>query len=81
MRLPRDLSGEDLARALRAFGYEPTRQTGSHVRCTTDTPREHHVTVPAHDALKVGTLRAIVREVAIAQKLDPDEVARRLFES
>lgn len=81
MRLPRDLSGEDLARALRAFGYETTRQTGSHIRCTTHTPGEHHVTIPAHDALKLGTLRAILREVAAAQKLDFDEVARRLFEN
>jgi predicted RNA binding protein YcfA (HicA-like mRNA interferase family) len=35
MRLPRDLSGEDLAGALKVFGYQVTRQTGSHMRLTT----------------------------------------------
>jgi predicted RNA binding protein YcfA (HicA-like mRNA interferase family) len=35
MRLPRDLGGEELAVLLRRYGYEVTRQTGSHVRLTT----------------------------------------------
>lgn len=35
MRLPRDISGDDLARRLRVFGYQATRQTGSHMRLTT----------------------------------------------
>lgn len=45
MRLPRDLSGRELAKALRAFGYESTRQSGSHMRLTTSQMGEHHVTV------------------------------------
>ena len=51
MRLPRDLSGADLAKALSRFGYRVTRQTGSHLRLTTDVPSQHHVTIPAHDPL------------------------------
>jgi len=35
MKLPRDVSGDDLAKALRVLGYEVTRQTGSHYRVTT----------------------------------------------
>ena len=35
MKLPRDLSGSDLARALQVLGYRVTRQTGSHMRLTT----------------------------------------------
>jgi predicted RNA binding protein YcfA (HicA-like mRNA interferase family) len=35
MRLPRDLSGRELARALRQYGYAVTRETGSHMRLTT----------------------------------------------
>jgi predicted RNA binding protein YcfA (HicA-like mRNA interferase family) len=35
MRLPRDLSGSQLIKALKRLGYQPTRQTGSHVRLTT----------------------------------------------
>ena len=35
MRLPRDVRGADLQRALRRLGYHPTRQRGSRVRMTT----------------------------------------------
>ena len=49
MKLPRDLSGADLVKALARFGYPVTRQTGNHIRLTTDTPAPHHITIPAHD--------------------------------
>jgi predicted RNA binding protein YcfA (HicA-like mRNA interferase family) len=48
MKLPRDLSGPELAKLLRKVGYELTRQTGSHLRLTTQQQGEHHVTVPNH---------------------------------
>ena len=35
VRLPRDLSGRELARGLRRHGYEVTREVGSHMRLTT----------------------------------------------
>ena len=79
MKLPRDLSGADLAKALTRLGYRITRQTGSHVRLTTDLPAQHHVTIPAHDPLKVGTLSGILGDVAGHLKLDRDELLRRLF--
>jgi predicted RNA binding protein YcfA (HicA-like mRNA interferase family) len=37
MRLPRNISGDDLIKALSKYGYEVTRQTGSHVRLTRTT--------------------------------------------
>jgi predicted RNA binding protein YcfA (HicA-like mRNA interferase family) len=46
MRLPRDLDGEELAVLLRRYGYEVTRQTGSHMRLTTTQGGEHHITIP-----------------------------------
>ena len=64
MRLPRDLSGEELAVLLGRYGYEVTRQTGSHVRLTTAQGGEHHITIPRHQSLRVGTLNAILRDVA-----------------
>lgn len=64
MRLPRDLSGGELAVLLRRYGYEVTRQTGDHLRLTTTREGEHHVTIPRHDALRVGTLSAILSDVA-----------------
>jgi len=78
-RLPRDTSGHHLAKVLATFGYEVTRQTGSHLRLTTQVNGEHHVTVPAHDHLKVGTLSGILTEVARHLELPKDELASRLF--
>ena len=79
MKLPRDLSGADLAKALSNVGYRITRQTGSHLRLTTDLPARHHVTIPVHDPLKVGTLSGILGDVAAHMKLDREELLRRLF--
>ena len=79
MKLPRDLSGADLAKALGRVGYQVTRQTGSHIRLTTAMPSDHHVTVPAHDPLKVGTLAAVLGEVATHLQVDRQELAKRLF--
>ncbi len=79
MRLPRDLSGAELARALGRLGYEVTRQTGSHMRLTRSDGGEHHVTIPDHDPLKVGTLSAILRDVAAHLGLTRDELLEELF--
>lgn len=64
MRLPRDLGGEELAILLRRYGYEVTRQTGNHMRLTTAQGGEHHVTMPRHSSLRIGTLSAILSDVA-----------------
>jgi len=49
VKLPRDLSGIGLAKALRVYGYAIKRQTGSHLRLTSSFKgTEHHITVPAH---------------------------------
>jgi predicted RNA binding protein YcfA (HicA-like mRNA interferase family) len=79
VRLPRDLSGTDLARALGKLGYEATRQTGSHMRLTTQENGEHHITIPRHDPLRVGTLSAILSDVARHFRTNRDEIVRRLF--
>jgi predicted RNA binding protein YcfA (HicA-like mRNA interferase family) len=64
MRLPRDLSGGDLIKRLARLGYHATRQTGSHVRLTSMIRGEHHLTVPLHDPLRIGTLATILDSVA-----------------
>lgn len=80
MRLPRDLSGAQLVRALGKLGYVPTRQTGSHVRLSCESPAQHHVTIPMHDTLRIGTLAAILSVVADAHDLTRDELLQRLFD-
>jgi predicted RNA binding protein YcfA (HicA-like mRNA interferase family) len=79
MRLPRDINGENLAKALKVLGYECTRQTGSHMRLTTMEKGEHHVTVPKHNPLRVGTLSGILSDVAAHFQSTRDEIAERLF--
>lgn len=79
MRLPRDLSGEDLAKKLKKLGYAPTRQVGSHVRLTTREGGEHHVTIPMHGSLRLGTLSGIITEVAAHFGVSKDELAKKLF--
>ncbi|MBK8801133.1 MAG: type II toxin-antitoxin system HicA family toxin [Fibrobacteres bacterium] len=79
MRLPRDLSGTDLAGALRRFGYTPTRQVGSHMRLTTDRQGTHHITIPKHDPLKIGTLSAILGDIAEHFGKTRDELIQELF--
>ena len=80
MRLPRDWSGEKLAQHLRRFGYEVTRQTGSHMRLTTRQGGEHHVTITRHSPLRVGTLSAILKDVAEHFGLDRDGILEGLLE-
>jgi hypothetical protein len=41
---------------------------------------EHHVTVPRHESLRVGTLSAILADVSAYLKLDRDELFMQLFE-
>ena len=79
MRLPRDVSGESLATALGAFGYTVSRQKGSHIRLTTQNHGEHHITIPNHDPLRLGTLNGILKDVADHAGLTRDEIAETLF--
>ena len=79
MKLPRDLSSDELVKASARIGDLVNRQTGSHIRLTTQRNGEHHVTIPAHDAIKIGTLSAILNEVATHAGLSRDELLEVLF--
>ena len=79
MKLPRDISGSELARALARYGYEVTRHTGSHLRLTTHVGGEHHITIPAHSSLRVGTLNAILVEVSQHLKQDKFSLIREIW--
>ena len=80
MRLPRDLSGAQLAQRLERLGYGVTRKTGSHMRLTSQVGGAHHVTIPDHDSLRVGTLAAILNSVAAHHGITKDELLLRLFD-
>lgn len=79
MKLPREISGEELAKLLKKYGYETTRQTGSHMRLTTTLQGEHHITIPAHKYLKIGTLSSILNDIATYLKIDKSNLIKELF--
>jgi len=74
MKLPRDLTGEELLRGLRRIGYVFERQTGSHVILRCESPRAHSVTVPNHKPLKVGTLSSILHEIALQRTMSVESL-------
>lgn len=79
MKLPRDLSGAELAKMLRQYGYQITRQSGSHMRLTTHESGEHHLTILNHASLRIGTLSEILREVAEHFATTREVIAGELF--
>jgi predicted RNA binding protein YcfA (HicA-like mRNA interferase family) len=80
MKLPRDVSGDELARLLARYGYRTTRQTGSHLRLTTTFKgHEHHVTIPIHSPLKIGTISGILKDVASYLEIAYQQFVDELF--
>ncbi|MBE8538544.1 type II toxin-antitoxin system HicA family toxin [Geoglobus acetivorans] len=79
MKLPRDLDGEKLAKLPRKYGYEVTRQTGSHMRLTIHINGEHHITIPKHRPLKPGTLNSILKDVAEHLRISKRELMKELI--
>ena len=79
MKIPRDISGNELARLLMKYGYQVTRQSGSHIRLTTQQKGEHHITLPAHKDLRVGTLSAVLSDIADHLEMSKDELITELF--
>ncbi len=81
MRLPRDISGDEMASLLRRhYGYQVVRQSGSHMRLTsTVRGSEGHVGVPRHRQLRVGALNTILSLVADYLEIESAQVRRELF--
>jgi len=78
VKLPRDVSGAELVKALRALGYAVDRQNGSHIRVTTQRDGEHHEVVPNHSPIKIGTLSTLLKSVAAHHKLTVEDLVRQL---
>jgi len=78
LKIPRDIYGSELAKALRALGYDRVRQDGSHIRLTTALNGTHHITVPNHKPIKTGTLHGILKSVAAHHKLTVEQVLAQL---
>ena len=62
MKLPRDVSGTEAAKALRRLGFVEQRQTGSHLMLRKEG---RTVVVPQHKPLKPGTLKGIIEQAGL----------------
>ena len=80
MKMPRNISGNELVKRLGRLGYQAKRQVGSHIRCTTFEGGTHHITIPNHDPLKIGTFSSIISDVAMHFKKEKGEVLKILFD-
>jgi predicted RNA binding protein YcfA (HicA-like mRNA interferase family) len=79
MKTPRDITGAELAKALRKFGYGLNRQVGSHMMLETELEGQHLIVVPNHNPIKVGTLNGIIGDVAEHFNMTKEEVILKLF--
>lgn len=78
MKLPRNLNGTDLQKALRRLGYEATRQRGSHVRITTQVNGVHHEVIPQHQPIKTKTLSSILKSISAHHKMSVAELLKEI---
>ena len=78
-KIPRNLSGKDLVKKLKKLGYKQTRQLGSHIRLTIEEKGIHHITIPEHNPLKIGTLSSILKDIAAHFEITKEELINQLF--
>ena len=75
MKIPRDLSGQELVTALCShWGYDKVNQVGSHIILQTLEPSPHRIAIPAHRPLRVGTLNSILRAVARHKSVEKQKI-------
>ncbi|MFI0347815.1 MAG: type II toxin-antitoxin system HicA family toxin [Chthoniobacterales bacterium] len=75
MKLPRNLSGKELAIALcQDWDYSIVHQVGSHIILQTDSPFHQRIPIPAHGFLGIGTLNAILRLIATHKGVHKQEI-------
>lgn len=60
-RLPTDLSGREVRRALERAGFVFRRQAGSHMILRREEPYAR-IVVPDHQQVRAGTLRRIIAD-------------------
>ena len=62
----RPLPYRQVERRLRAAGFVPVAEHGSHVKFLRETSADTHVViVPRHREIAIGTLRSIVRQAGL----------------
>lgn len=65
MKLPTDISGQELVKVLLRVGFVVNRQRGSHIVLRRSNPYAR-VVVPDHKRVRPGTLRQILNEAGLS---------------
>lgn len=79
MKIPLDISGAHLADVLcQRWHYSKVHQAGSHIILETSIPAQQRIAVPAHRALRLGTLSSILRTVAEHKAVPRDAIIETL---
>lgn len=65
----RNLSGKEVVKALSKAGFQPKRQSGSHLILIKETPEgKVGCVVPMHPELKIGTLKSILKQAKMSEE-------------
>lgn len=64
-RLPQ-VSGQDIVKLLIKLGYEQDRVRGSHIMMRQSALPHRRLTIPNHNPVAKGTLRAIIRQAGLS---------------
>jgi predicted RNA binding protein YcfA (HicA-like mRNA interferase family) len=79
-KIPRDISGRELAKLLDRYKYKIVRESGSHIRLVSTYKQiEHKITIPDHQSIKIGTLNNILNDIAEYLNLSKQELIHELF--
>lgn len=79
-KIPGDINASQLIKLLnRKYKYEVTRQAGSHIRISTTLNGEHHVTIPNHNSIRLGTLSSIINDIAYHFHKTKEQIVDELF--
>ena len=79
MRIPRNISGKELIKSLEKIGYENYSSKRKSYSKTSKFPEEHHLTIPNHEPIKIGTLSSIPGEIAKYRNLKKEDLVNQLF--
>ena len=79
MKIPRDISGDTLVKALcKSWGYQQIHQVGSHVILETESPSHQRMSIPNHKSLRIGTINSIIRAVANHKDVNKNKIIETL---
>ena len=79
-RIPRDISGKELAKLRRKYDYKIERRGGSHIRLVSHSKGfEHKIIIPDHESIKIGTLNNILNDLADYLKMTKEKLIEELF--